>query len=325
MQIHLPRPDYNLPVWEVYMRTTRNTMELSNSLTILSYVNQGTTPKIPNLPSWVPDFSEAQFQRLVDMGHGPDFEASLNTKSNNDPPVFRGTSLVLQAALWGVVIGTIERLDSPETLTLLISCLNTCFAPHNTYRNGQSCFEALWRTMIADQVKGRVPAPVELESSFRQLLLYRAADYLAHPKAEDYKAVFQKAWASVEEFEKTHPGCNLPSEHEVQQLLARIGDGNLKEIMQCEAAIKPFVESGNMVGQNRRLFRTSCRSMGLCPESTKVGDSVYIVQGAKVPFIIRHVPGGNDHQLVGEAYLHGFMHGEFVESGEADFHEISLV
>ena len=67
---------------------------------------------------------------------------------------------------------------------------------------------------------------------------------------------------------------------------------------------------------------------GLVPEDTLVGDSVILVDGAAVPFIVRGK--GDDEKdshlttLVGECYVHGIMHGEAlgfedIEKGDVAF------
>jgi hypothetical protein len=52
--------------------------------------------------------------------------------------------------------------------------------------------------------------------------------------------------------------------------------------------------------------------MCLCPASSQVGDLVCFIRDADVPFVLR--PVDNDRfELLGEAYMHGFMHGEVGE------------
>jgi hypothetical protein len=65
--------------------------------------------------------------------------------------------------------------------------------------------------------------------------------------------------------------------------------------------------------RGRKLFRTAEYSfLGSGAESLKVGDSVCVLAGGKVPYIIRPLDGGagTRYRFVGEAYVHGMMHGE---------------
>ncbi|KAK8248565.1 heterokaryon incompatibility protein-domain-containing protein [Phyllosticta capitalensis] len=65
---------------------------------------------------------------------------------------------------------------------------------------------------------------------------------------------------------------------------------------------------------------------GLCPLKAREGDVIALLHGAKVPYLLRLVEGGDDemdhptdresagvYELVGECYVEGIMHGEFME------------
>ena len=59
--------------------------------------------------------------------------------------------------------------------------------------------------------------------------------------------------------------------------------------------------------------------MGLCPPSTVEQDFIYILRGARTPYVLRRIEKTNqdDHStqftLVGEAYVHGAMNGEILD------------
>lgn len=57
------------------------------------------------------------------------------------------------------------------------------------------------------------------------------------------------------------------------------------------------------------LFITKNRYLGLGPKSLMSRDQVWILAGADTPLVLRPLSNGR-HQLVGEAYVHGIMHGE---------------
>ncbi|KAL1600089.1 WD repeat-containing protein jip5 [Nothophoma quercina] len=62
---------------------------------------------------------------------------------------------------------------------------------------------------------------------------------------------------------------------------------------------------------------TSDNQIGLVPERAQVGDSVAIVEGAPVPFVLREasesvVENEKAYRIVGDAYVHGVMRGELV-------------
>ncbi|KAF6819635.1 heterokaryon incompatibility protein [Colletotrichum musicola] len=72
----------------------------------------------------------------------------------------------------------------------------------------------------------------------------------------------------------------------------------------------------------RRPFRSGRGYLGLGPLATAAGDSVWVIPGADAPFILRPKEGGG-FLVVGEAYVHGIMSGEFAEL-EARLQKIEL-
>lgn len=74
----------------------------------------------------------------------------------------------------------------------------------------------------------------------------------------------------------------------------------------------------------RRFCITSKGRLCLAPAKVQNEDVVCLVQGAKVPFVIRPVAGTtNRFTLVGEAYLDGVMYGELFRRIRTDFLKIT--
>ncbi|KAE8378080.1 heterokaryon incompatibility protein-domain-containing protein [Aspergillus bertholletiae] len=70
---------------------------------------------------------------------------------------------------------------------------------------------------------------------------------------------------------------------------------------------------------------TERRRVGIVPARTRPHDRVAIFQGGRVPFIIRERETQAGHyEVVGECYIDGMMHGEYLELSE-QWQEISLV
>ena len=64
----------------------------------------------------------------------------------------------------------------------------------------------------------------------------------------------------------------------------------------------------------RKLVIIHPGGLGLAPDSVQIGDEVWILAGSQVPFILRSVDGSpRRYKLIGEAYVHGIMHGEAME------------
>ncbi|KAF8861709.1 HET-domain-containing protein [Acephala macrosclerotiorum] len=63
--------------------------------------------------------------------------------------------------------------------------------------------------------------------------------------------------------------------------------------------------------EHRRFFVTASGFMGIGPLELESGDLVAVLQGARVLFVLRELKGEERAwEVIGEAYLHGFMKGE---------------
>ena len=82
-----------------------------------------------------------------------------------------------------------------------------------------------------------------------------------------------------------------------------------------------------MTCEGCRYFVTEDKMVGLAPKDAQIGDNVYILASARVPFVIRpldreSLPGGALPEMLdgdlpvctmlGEAYVHGVMKGEMI-------------
>ncbi|KAF5601394.1 heterokaryon incompatibility protein [Fusarium pseudoanthophilum] len=73
----------------------------------------------------------------------------------------------------------------------------------------------------------------------------------------------------------------------------------------------------------RRVFMTSTGFVGVGPLDMQPGDEVCVLLGGKVPYLMR--PQGNkSYTLVGEAYVHGIMHGELFKGGARNLRKFDV-
>lgn len=86
----------------------------------------------------------------------------------------------------------------------------------------------------------------------------------------------------------------------------RKGDSKWREI-----ASRPYIHVMNLISAQRRLFISSQGYYGLGDESLQTGDVICLLFGGDSPFLSRETDEGR-YELVGEAYVHGIMHGEFL-------------
>jgi hypothetical protein len=77
-----------------------------------------------------------------------------------------------------------------------------------------------------------------------------------------------------------------------------------------------------------RRFAVTLRGyFALVPRGARVGDQVAVFMHAAVPFVVRRVREGvgSRYELLGEAYVHGVMHGEVMEMEDLKMEDVTLV
>ncbi|CZR66859.1 uncharacterized protein PAC_16760 [Phialocephala subalpina] len=98
----------------------------------------------------------------------------------------------------------------------------------------------------------------------------------------------------------------------------------IQEMFFQRANIDDFGTIYNAV-KDRRFFITQRGYLGFAPENTQIGDEVYVINGSKVPFVLRRlnktyelesrtdesiIPDVPAFNLIGNCYVHGIMDGE---------------
>lgn len=73
-------------------------------------------------------------------------------------------------------------------------------------------------------------------------------------------------------------------------------------------------EQMSMYSLRMRLMNTTHGFMGMVSRVAEIGDEIWVLRGARVPFALRKLDSRN-YRLVGEVYLHGFMNGEVFMRG----------
>jgi hypothetical protein len=87
----------------------------------------------------------------------------------------------------------------------------------------------------------------------------------------------------------------------------------------------PYEELGSRCIAGRLVFVSEEGYFGSGPESMEIGDTVWVVSGCSSLLVFRkHPSDATCYQLVGEAYIHGLMHGEAVKE-DTEWKEICLI
>lgn len=93
----------------------------------------------------------------------------------------------------------------------------------------------------------------------------------------------------------------------------KMGDKHTAEmLLSMRNHLGPFVRSNRLHfdhDQSRMLAGTRDGRVCWIPKQARANDLVWLLEGAPFPFILRRLRNGH-YQIVGDAYVHGIMHGE---------------
>ncbi|KAH8769529.1 heterokaryon incompatibility protein-domain-containing protein [Hyaloscypha finlandica] len=322
-------PDYNIAVADLYIHTASYILTTTPILSLLSHIEDAGTPKPSTLPSWVPDLTVRHTTGRLRLGDTANiFE--------DDKPLYRtylsGSSLTETRSVANIIlfvnghclatvseVATGDSLSTPEKFTSQINLLSRL--PH-MYLNGQSTFEAYWRTYMGDFARSSLPnASQDIPSSFIAMIIHGLLCWFDDCPIGDMRQQLEPILQHL---------ANLDSNF--SQHLRSLGVASLDLLIQdipafvsyCldwdsrknlrialkEAAefLYHFLRFGRL-----QLFRTENEYLGLGPRSSRPEDQVWIFEQARVPFILRAIPNSEHFHLVGECYVHGVMQGELVD------------
>ncbi|KAK4198934.1 hypothetical protein QBC40DRAFT_229139 [Triangularia verruculosa] len=97
-----------------------------------------------------------------------------------------------------------------------------------------------------------------------------------------------------------------------------------------KAQIRSFEKHMKEATRGRVLFYTDEGRFGLGPKSTMcpekdLRDQIWMLEGAKVPFVLRETENPGRYRVIGEAYVHGVMYGELIGELVGPLNGIALV
>lgn len=299
----LLRPEYgDRTATETYTLAALHILQNSNDLLLLCNAEGSDFQSIPNLPSWVPDWSCTKTIGLGITGYERFAAAAELPRSLNIDRQRRRLSLK------GVCLDKIflageskEEVKGGSQFPKWLHILNTMPL---LYHTGQNRSEVFWRTLITDT--GGYPP--------------------THPAPDSYGVAYV-SWVTTKLLAHTDPDIH-PSQKYLQTLFQHPTDkAPLSPPLSPDKA-SSFDEGWEeydttfRYNTHLRLFSTSKNYLGVGSTSLATGDSIWIIPGCRVPLILRDV-GEGVFIVVGGAYVHGFMAGEGLRDAPA-FKDITL-
>lgn len=160
---HAIKPDYTKTTEAIFTEAATHILCDYGNTDLLRLVPPKQLQRLGDMPSWVPDFS--------------DISEPCNINSYNAPLAdlleehVHNTVLLGVLSMRGIIVDTVvyTTIDiSPATVErILLNVYAEAYRSPNPYKTGESCVDALWRTLIADMtLDTRKKAPIEYRQSF---------------------------------------------------------------------------------------------------------------------------------------------------------------
>ncbi len=324
-QIEFPiQPNYDRKVEYIYTSVTTKMLQNTPTLSTLSLVEDRSKRNLRSLPSWVPDYSHSlPWTPLTYLNYSGRFDTSLTRKESGLSPTISQNTLIVSAVRVGVISQVCEPMNEilggPYLLPALLICLALPSIYHST---SESRVEVLAKCLIADTL-GTVPDNSSMKRCFHDWLVGALALNLTNSVLDTVQRDRLMHCLRLLRTQGPQQDDLVPTIREIDSAVE--GIRNFQELQRSNRDIRfsildsvgenskyvAFSQACSRVGDNRRLFLTSCGYLGLGPRSTDLHDEVWLFHGARVPFVLRNILAENEtFVLVGETYLHGIMHGE---------------
>lgn len=303
-------PDYTLDLGDVYQETAVKLLQQGNSIALLHRAGIGYPRRLRGLPSWVPEWNSTYPEMVFGASHQ---NAGYNAARGTNPSVVINTetgSLHLDGWLVENVYKVGSARDpiydgidrhSPQSL--------------KNFANVYSWIEEAEKLAIEFYLAGHWRVKHRVPSVFS--LLKRLRYITGEPLLE---ALAQTLLAKHVQYPTTFDfsGCYTAWRTYYKQWMRKAGrlkvkDHEWKKIMS-------FEENFVAATLDRAFFVTDNGRMGLGSPNMQESDVVAIFKGGRTPFILRRNVGCNglcrNFTLVGEVYVQGLMHGEWMQTGK---------
>lgn len=298
-------PNYLLSARDIYIDATTRILRVGQSLDVLSSVRPEKADKKIDLPSWVPDWSSFDLPRWGTnnyLWYQGLLEKGLFRADGGRLPQIRFSADGTELTLRGVIFDQLFLITNPDSL-----------GNHNSkYPNateGGSANQELSESLLA----------------FVQTLLERCSEEMktnTYPNSGGVKEAFWRTLiANVDDFgreaDREYERC-YDDYAKLQQDMFENEFGHesgIDEVARLRAV--RFATAMKLMSIQRSVGLTRKGYVASVPGHAEPGDSICVLFGGKVPFIIRPEARESRYILLGDAYVHGIMKGEAVE-GVAD-------
>lgn len=318
--------NYTAKPEDVYLEVAKGILKTCDTLDILS-ITRSHSALAEKLPSWVPDWSDQSKQlqpyfarEEVSSKESPVTPFNATGASTLPVPV---VSVTNRLTLRGFQLDTVKTLSTPIPNTSFdIEALQSRTAAITETGRGfralyRYAFTALNETAAQRDAFAEIDAIVLGQKRERALEKYMsteetieyalvrtlAGDFAPQGQenvVEAYKTWRRERWAN--DMMRSAKIDRLPKLYKNLTSVATL--------LPDRSDTQPFA---GLVEEalGRSICWTEQGRLAMVPPGTQMGDEVWLIQGCRMPIILRRVEqSGGARELVGDSYVHGVMYGE---------------
>jgi hypothetical protein len=316
------QPNYELSPEDVFLDVMTKIVAHSPRLDVLSAAGVPAADiSSLDIPSWVPDWSIDTLQSpLASIRH---FDVSFCRKSSQFPRSIMGSEL----NCLGAKFGTVDEVCAQSVTNLvensaIIAVLQFCSLLQP--RGYTSCFELMWRAFIMDTMGTECPAPAALGISAQAALSISVAVSLFFGEGDSENThTFERLETILTRLNEGSQSIDQMLQLEqVKRYYQFMQNDEDASLMEGGVAASPYTRAWITHMPGRRLYTTTQGILCIGPETVQAGDQVWLLRDCRLPYILRPTPSPSKYLLVGECYVHGYMHGEILRGPQSLEHEI---
>ncbi|KIW22441.1 uncharacterized protein PV07_12326 [Cladophialophora immunda] len=271
--------------WKLYIEVGHLLLQEEPSLLALGSIC--TSSRCPELPSWCTDFNSVPLRHPIWDGlgaGGPAFEESV-------PPHVASSWDKRRIYLRGFAVDSFVQISDPfPDLELETQWSKRWFAHILEWL--QHCLDSFAPYTKQDGDRSNDPSEAFLRGIFCAETDMSRSDLLE--LTQQYRlAILALEFGIHDRF---------------------LGKGGLESLLDINHAMTTI--NHIRTACPHRLFGVTAQGrLGLAPKELRDKDLLCVFRGAAVPFVLRPLDDSDTYELIGEAYVHGFMHGELFQDG----------
>jgi hypothetical protein len=287
----------------------------------------GLDQKIPNLPSWVPDWtyqSRSTINPHLYICSGNSVP-SLRLSKEEPKKLFVRGAILDTIRVTGMAWRYFSTSRSQEKFDPFKDAPSTSFPPF-TDEDSRCVIRTMakkftkekqycWKLKPSENLDDALARTLVMDCTWRGQRTASDSEFLGSFKA------FERLYGAGRQ-EDTPPSTKI----HISGIFHWVWNFTEEEEEMLRRASWPFEAAFQKAHKGRSFCATERGYMCTAPYNTERGDVIVLLEGISMPFVLRKEGESDEWKVVGDAYVHGIMDGELLtklEGGEARDDEIS--